>query len=349
MKKLIYITGFLILIIIILIAWSRLRRTESATKNNNSALNTPHSTMQKYVAAEGKVEAMPGFEVDVGSELIARIEKLYVMEGDKVKKRQVIARLDNKFADAKLKEAEAELSVARSKLKEVASGSREEEIKRAAAAYEAAVADMELAKKSLTRYETLYKENIVSGVMLDERENAFRVATARAKQAEEEKRLLEKGPKEETLRLYEDSVRKAEASVEYSKRLLDKTFITAPISGKVIHKYLEEGEMVNEGFPILTIADPDMIRINAEVDETDAALIHTGDPVDITSDAFTGKVFKGEIQDIAGYAGERDFRPNNPAKNLDMKIIKVKIQTLEKIPMKLGMTVDVKIRPQKFE
>lgn len=345
MKKLIYITGLLILIIIIIIAWSRIRRTESANKNDTSAPNILHSTMQKYVAAEGKIEAMPGLEIDVGSELVARIEKLYVMEGDKVKKGQVIARLDNKFAEAKLKEAEAELSVARSRLKEVASGSREEEIKTAAAAWEAAVADMELAKKNLTRYQTLYNDNVIPGAMLDERENIFRVAAAKVKQTEEEKRLLEKGPKEETLRLYQDSVKKAEASVEYSKRLLDKTFITAPISGKVIHKYLEEGEMVTEDIPILTIADLDKVRINAEVDETDAALIHIGAPADITSDAFMGKVFKGEIEDIAGYAGERGVRPNNPAKNLDMKIIKVKIKLLEKIPMKLGMTVDVKIRP----
>ncbi len=183
--------------------------------------------------------------------------------------------------------------------------------------------------------------------MLDDSENTYKVASARVKEAEEGRRLLEKGPKEETLRLLEDSVKKAEASVEYSKRVVEKTVITAPISGKVIHKYLEEGEMVTEDIPILTIADVEKIRINAEVDETDMGLIHIGDHVDITSDAYMEKVFNGEIQDIAGYVGVREFKPNNPAKNLDMKIIKVKIKFLEKTPLKLGMTVDVKITPKK--
>ncbi|MBI5193368.1 MAG: HlyD family secretion protein [Nitrospirae bacterium] len=341
MKKSIIISILLTLIIIIyLISGSGLRLSESGAKDNNSIL-------PRYVAAEGKVETLPGLEVDVGSEITGRIEKIYVNEGDRVKKGQLIAKLSNRDIEAKQKEAETELEVAKSKLREIASGSRAEEVKRAEANYEAAVADMELAKKNLERYESLFRDGVIPKAMLDERENAFRVASSRMKAAEEEKRLIEKGPKEETLRLLEDSVKKAEASVEYFKWVIEKTLITAPISGKVIHKNLFEGEMITEDFAILTIADVDKIRINAEVDETDIALIQIKDPVDITSEAYRGKIFKGEIEDIAGYAGERNIRPNNPAKNLAMKIIKVKIRLLEKTPFKLGMTVDVRIRPGK--
>lgn len=154
------------------------------------------------------------------------------------------------------------------------------------------------------------------------------------------------GPKDETLRLLEDTVKITEATVTYYNSLMEKTFIRAPISGKIIHKYLEEGEIVNtmsEVTPLVDIANVEKIRINAEVDETDADRIKVGDPAEITSDAYPGKVFQGEIEKIASYVGKREIKPNNPAKNLDMKVIQVKIKLKEKAPLKLGMTVDVRI------
>lgn len=322
--------------------------------NSSSEISTPHSEIRnpkyQYVAAEGKVEAMPGFEVAVGSELTGKIERFYVREGDRVKKGAIIATLANKDIESKLREAEGELIVARSRLREVASGSRMEEIGRARAAYDAAVSDMELAKKTLERYEGLYKEGVISKALLEEKENAYKVALARAREAEEEKRLVEKGPKDETIRLLEDTVKRTEATVEYYRSLMEKTVIRAPISGKIIHKYLEEGEIVNtmsEVSPLVDIADVERIRINAEVDETDAGKIGVGDPAEITSDTYPGKLFHGEIEEIAGYVGKRAIRPNNPAKNLDMKVIQVKIKLKEKTPLKLGMTVDVRIVPGK--
>lgn len=302
--------------------------------------------VKRYVAAEGKVEAMPGLDVEVGSEVTERIESFLVKEGDTVKKGDIVARLENKDIRAKLRQAEEESKVARSRLKEVASGSRKEEIKKAEANLEAAIADLEFEQKNLERYQELFKEALASRSLLDEKERAFKVAKAGVKEAEEEKTLLEKGPKAETLKLYEDEVARAEAAVEYCKRLLEKSVIKAPISGKLIHRHLDEGEIVVPETPIASIADVENIRINAEVDETDAGKISFKDPVEVTSDAYPGKVFKGEIQEIAEYVGSRKIKPNNTAKNLDMKVLQVKIELKEKTPFKIGMTVDVRISPK---
>jgi len=68
-------------------------------------------------------------------------------------------------------------------------------------------------------------------------------------------------------------VAQVEATVEYYKKLLEKTIIKSPISGKVIRKYLEEGEAVIPETPILAVADVEKIRINTEVDETDVGRI----------------------------------------------------------------------------
>ena len=108
------------------------------------------------------------------------------------------------------------------------------------------------------------------------------------------------------LERYERLHKQAEAAVEYYKRLLDKAVIKAPISGKVIRKYAQEGELVNLSSAetlLAAIADVEKVRVNAEVDETDIGKIKFGDPVDVTSDAYTGKVFKGGIEEIADYVG----------------------------------------------
>ncbi len=301
----------------------------------------------RHVAAEGKVEAIPGFEVEVGSEIDGKITEFFVNEGDSVKKGDLIARLQNSAIKAKLKEAEADLFVSKAKLKEVASGARSEEIEKAKAALEVAMANMEMAKKEFQRYEQLFKEGFSTKSDMDKKERDLKTTAAMVKEAKKEKMLLEKGPKQETLRLHEAIVKRAEARVEYYERILEKTFITAPISGHVIRKYMQRGEIIiKESLtPLVTIADIEKIRVNAEIDETDAGRVNIGDLVKITSMAYPEKVFKGEIKDIAEHVGARKVMPNNPAKNLDMKVIQVKVNLKEKTPFKLGMTVDVRIMP----
>ncbi len=322
-------------------------RRAGAPARSPQAAVAPENSSVRYVAAEGKVEAMPGCEVEVGSEIDGRIAEIPVEEGSYVRKGEIVARLENGDIQAKLKEARAELEVSKAKLKEVASGAREEEIRGADAALEDATAEMEYNKRSLERYRELFRKGAVSRQLLDQKETSAKTSAARVKKASEEKRLLEKGPKPETMSLLGDAVKQADAAVEYYNRLLEKTYITSPISGKVIRKYVQKGEMVNKDVQpyIVAVADVDKLRVNAEVDETDIGRMQVGDPVDVTSYAYQGKVFKGVVREISDYAGVRKVRPNNPARNLDMKIVQVKIDFREKAPFRLGMTVDVKIKP----
>ncbi len=235
-------------------AWLGLRPHGAATN--------PQLVTLRYVAAEGKVEARPGAEMDIGTEMTARIDRFLVNEGDHVEKGQLIAVLSAEELNARLRQSEA---------------------------------------------------------ALDNAESIFKVATAK--------------------------VAEAEADVRYIRSLLDKTRVVAPISGTLIERYLDVGEVAIPEKPIAAIADTSQLRINAEVDETDAGRLHLGDPVRISAYAYPGKVYKGRVEEIASYVGKREIKPNNPAVNLGLKIIQVKIAFEEPNPLKLGMTVDVRILP----
>lgn len=299
----------------------------------------------RYISAEGKLEARPGAEMDIGSELTARIERYLVNEGDHVDKGQVIAVLDSQELTARLRQAEAELAVAQAKRVEVAAGARDEEIKQAQAVLQRTLSERMLAEKEFNRMGQLYQDKFVSRAMLDNSESAYKVATARVAEAEEQLRLLRAGPRRETLALHVAQVAQAEANVRYVRSLLDKTSVVSPIGGILIERYLDVGEVVMPEKPIAVIADTDRLRINAEVDETDAGRLQLGDPVEIRAYAYPGKVYKGRVEEIAHYVGKREIKPNNPAVNLGLKIIQVKIVLLEATPLKLGMTVDVRITP----
>jgi len=297
----------------------------------------------RYISAEGKLEARPGAEMNVGSEMTARIERFLVNEGEHVDKGLVIAVLDAKELTARLHQAEAELSVTKAKRDEVAAGARNEEIKQAQAVLRRAQSELMQAEKEFNRTGELFKDKFVSRATLDNTESAYKVATARAAEAGEQLQLLQAGPRRETLALHEAQVSQAEANANYVRSLLNKTRVTSPISGVLIERYLNTGEVVMPEKPLAAIADTSQLRINAEVDETDAGRLHLGDTVEITAYAYPGKVYKGRVEEIAQYVGKREIKPNNPAINLGLKIIQVKIAFLEPTPLKLGMTVDVRI------
>jgi len=332
--------GVIILATLLVLGYSLIPRTP--VQPEREAIDAP------FVAAEGKVETLAGREVQVGAELTGRIEKVFVNEGDVVKKGQVLAKLESKDILAKLNEAESERIVAKARLDEVVSGSRAEEIEEAAAAQRAASAELDLAKANLERYRKLSTDGVVPTASFEEKQREYEVARNRLKQAEERKALLEKGPTRETIAVHETTVHRAEAAKQYLERLLEKTVVTAPISGKIIRKNLHDGEVVytESPVPLVVIADTEKMRINAEVDETDTGRIQLGDPVEVRSDAYPRLLLTGEIQEIADYVGTRQILPNNPTKNLDMKVIQVKISLSPGAPLKLGMTVDVRIKPK---
>jgi len=311
---------------------------------HGSTQNAPPPT-PRYISAEGKLKARPGAEMNVGSAMTARIERFLVYEGDHVDKGQVIAILDSKDLTARLRQAEAELAVAQAKRVEVAAGARGEEIKQAQAVLQRALSERMLAEKEFNRMNQLYQDKFISLAKLDNTESALKVATARVTEAGEQLQLLRAGPRRETLALHTAQVSQAESNVRYVRSLLDKTSVISPISGTLIERYLDVGEVVMPEKPLAVIADTSQLRINAEVDETDAGRLQLGDPVEVRAYAYPGRVYKGRVEEIADYAGKREIKPNNPAVNLGLKIIQVKIALLEASPLKLGMTVDVRITP----
>ena len=140
----------------------------------------------------------------------------------------------------------------------------------------------------------------------------------------------------------------AAAAVRKLEALLDKTRIVAPIDGVVTTRFVHPGENVDIGSKVVTIANLDKVRIEAEVDEYDASAISLGADVTILVEGYTGHGWKGKVEEIPDTVAIRRLKPEDPRRPTDTRVLLVKITLTEPTPLKLGQRVEVQIqRPDK--
>jgi HlyD family secretion protein len=134
----------------------------------------------------------------------------------------------------------------------------------------------------------------------------------------------------------------ARGTVERRAAHLAKTRITSPLSGLVITRHAEPGETVSPGAPILTIADPDRSRVEAEVDEFDAARLRVRAPVIIAAEGYE-QTWRGQVKEISAAVTSRQLRPRDPGRPSDTRVVIVKVALDEPVPLRLGQRVEVEI------
>lgn len=136
----------------------------------------------------------------------------------------------------------------------------------------------------------------------------------------------------------------AEAAIKQIQAIIGKLRIVAPISGTVISKNVEEGEVIPMGMQLITIANTDRRRIEAEIDEYDIGHLSVGDTVDITAEGYEGMSWKGEIEVIPEALSPRTLTPFDPGRPLDTRVLLVRITLPSEAPLKLGQRVEISIK-----
>jgi RND family efflux transporter MFP subunit len=136
------------------------------------------------------------------------------------------------------------------------------------------------------------------------------------------------------------------ADAERLMAILAKTRILAPIDGVVVARHADAGEVLQPGSPVVRLADLGKTRVEAEVDEFDAGRVRLGDPVAVTAEGYEGRSWPGRVEEIPDAVTERQIRPQDPARPVDVRVLLVKIALGERTPLKLGQRVEVEIRPE---
>lgn len=138
--------------------------------------------------------------------------------------------------------------------------------------------------------------------------------------------------------------RRASAAAEVARleALVEKTIITAPIDGVVITRHAHAGESVESGDAIVTVANLERTRVEAEIDEFDSARMRLGAPVQVSAEGFD-RTWRATIEEIPDSVVNRRLNPQDPSKPIDTRVLLVKVALAEPTPLKLGQRVEVRI------
>jgi HlyD family secretion protein len=300
----------------------------------------------------GQVEAT---EVQVSPEVGGRVLDIPVVEGNRAKKGDVIARLDIRDVDLALQRAQADRSAANAQLRLLQAGSRPEDIRQAEAQATAAASDVTAAQsdlasaeKDLQRFEQLLQNNSGSQKQRDDaatrRDVARdRVASARARAdaAREGVARLRAGSRREEI----DGARARVAAVDAQIAALEKNrtdaTVLAPIDGIVSQRLLDPGEMAAPRAPIVVLTDLDHAWAEVFVDEPQVPRLKLGQKATVFTDA--GGSISGTISFISSKA---EFTPRNvqTAEDRSKLVYRVKIAVDNREGvLKQGMPVEAEI------
>lgn len=203
---------------------------------------------------EGQVD---GTTVKVSGKLPGRVVEFYVQEGDTVHQGDTLVRIHSAEAEAQLGQAEAIKSVAEAAETKVDAGTRSQIISAAHDLWTQAKAASEIAQKTYTRMENLYKEGVISEQKRDEAKAAYDAAVAGEKAAKSNYDLAVAGAQKEDKAAAAAMVNVAGGGVNVVEALLEDAYLTAPCDGTVDQVYPEVGELVAMGAPIINLLKSD--------------------------------------------------------------------------------------------
>ena len=221
-------------------------------------VDVQRKTVPDYVDAVGTVRAQQTSQLS--AQVVGAIVSLRALEGQRVRKGEVLIVLDDAQQRAALQRASAAVSSAQ---QDIAAGD----------------ADYALAHSTLGRYQSLYEKKSVSPHEMDEVQAREKSASARRVQAQA-------------------GITQARALEQQARTGLGYTRIRAPFDGVVTAKHVDLGTLASPGVPLLTLEDTHRFRLEASVDEGDIRLIKLGATALVAVDAI-GTELQGKIVQVA--------------------------------------------------
>ena len=245
--------------------------------------------LSTIVSGTGQIK--PETYVNLGATAMGRVTSLAVKEGDRVKKGQTVATIENVQQAASVAGQEAAIAAAKT---DIASYIAAE--KTAEANLEHAKADLEQKKLDWDRAQALFTAGIMAKQDFDAKKAAYDLAVATLAQAAAG--LNQAKAQTDSQRGH---MQTQVANLRVNQDNLNRTIAVAPFDGIVTNEPVREGETVvvgiqnAQGSTLMTLADMSVVTAEVKVDETDIVNVQIGQPAEVTIDALPGRSFKGHV------------------------------------------------------
>ena len=278
--------------------------------------------------------------VSLAFQVSGKIESLNFEEGQKVKKGDVLARLDTALYKEYLKQIEAQVEVQKAKIQKLEKGYRKEEIAKAKATMEQKKVLMENAQSTFKRYEKLFATNSTSEDKYDTAKTAYESAKALYSYAKSSFKLLENGYEKEDILSAKAQLNALVSQNNQHKIHLNDTTLYAPSDGMILTRVQEVGSIVNASQTVLEMAKEDKYWVRSYISERYLGVIKQGMKALVYTDS--NNKYKGTVSFISPLA---EFTPKSvQTEDLRTDLVyrfRIVLETYDDM-IKQGMPVTIK-------
>lgn len=291
---------------------------------------------------QGQVEAT---EVRISGKLPGRIDKFLVKEGDNVQKGDTLVVINSPELWAKFAQINALSDVAYFENQKVQEGTRKQIIETVNQLWTKTKSDLELAKVTYDRIETLYQENVVTAQRRDEVAAIYKAAQAAERAAYQEYQMALDGARKQDKESSKSMVVAAQSTIDEMAALLEDTKLVATETGQISVIYPKRGELVGPGTPIMSLIVLEDAHAVLNIREDLMPLFKMGGEFKGDIPALNVKNVTFKIYYVSPLGSYATWKSTKQVGSYDMRTFEIKARPVEPLAdLRPGMSVLVDIK-----
>lgn len=299
------------------------------------------SYQPKTIDVQGRVEAET---LHVSTKVPSRIEGIFVHDGQKVEKGQLLVTLSSPEIATSKQQALAGLQSALALQSSVDRGAQQENIDSLYANWQSLKAQENLAKTTFNRGQNLYQQGVISHQRRDEMQAAAISATQLTEAAYQQYARAKRGSTSQQKTSADAQVEIARAAVAEANALEAETKLFSPISGTVSKTYGQPSELVAIGVPVVSILQDDEQWVSLNVREDQYTQVYQAQSLDGFIPALN-KTVKFNIESIDAEGEFATIKTTRQTGGYDIRSFKIKLTPAAPLTdLKVGMSVIFKLK-----
>lgn len=299
------------------------------------------SYQPKTIDVQGRVEAET---LHVSTKVPSRIEGIFVHDGQKVEKGQLLVTLSSPEIATSKQQALAGLQSALALQSSVDRGAQQENIDSLYANWQSLKAQENLAKTTFNRGQNLYQQGVISRQRRDEMQAAAISATQLTEAAYQQYARAKRGSTSQQKTSADAQVEIARAAVAEANALEAETKLFSPISGTVSKTYGKPSELVAIGVPVVSILQDDEQWVSLNVREDQYTQVYQAQSLDGFIPALN-KTVKFNIESIDAEGEFATIKTTRQTGGYDIRSFKIKLTPAAPLTdLKVGMSVIFKLK-----
>jgi HlyD family secretion protein len=264
--------------------------------------------------------------IDVSASLPGRVLDITVQEGDEVKEGQTVAQMKTSEIETIRSQVTDAVEIARNQMDKIERGVEPEVLASAKNLQQIAQQQMDLMSKTYSRFQNLYSEGVVSGQERDVIYFKYKAAQKELETAKLNVQLLERGSNKEMKNSAQAILNQAQKAEKLAQEIKDNASIKAPVSGRVSTIVSNKGEMVNAGYPMMTIQKDNSFFVKFNLRQNQMTKIDKGSVVTMKIPGCIPENVKGKVSELAPALGYADWVPEKQNGEFELRTFQIKVK-----------------------